>query len=252
MNELETQNRLRSLERRLLLLTGLCCLLAVSLVLVVELHARTAFAADASPAILHVKGLVIEDAQGRARILLGAPFPQTHDRLRQDETSTAIVFLDEKGHDRFLVGETITAQIDGKVPAQFHRIGQSSSYAATIFDPDGNERGGMGFLSNGSSVSRAVVALDRPGADAIGMMVDDKTGYAGLGADYAPDVAKWTTGLFMGTQGKKAFITVKDLRDIPRATFGIGPESHPSFQLFDEKGNPGTDLLNTNNGNAVR
>ena len=87
------------------------------------------------------------------------------------------------------------------------------------------------------------MALDRPGEDAIGMMVDDKDGYAGLVISYPPEVGKWTTGLILGTQGKKAFITIKDLHDTPRATFGIGPDPVPSFQLFDENGNPGPELL---------
>ena len=250
MSEIEIQKRIRSLERRVALVTGLCCLLAILLIQEVEFRPHSVYA-DAPTTILHAKGLVIEDAQGHARILLGAPFPQLRDRLRQDETSTAMVFLDEAGHDRFLVGETIAAQIDGKVPPQFQRMGKSSGYAATIFDSEGNERGGMGFLANGSTVSRAVVALDRPGADAIGMMVDDKTGYAGLGAEYAPDVAKWSTGVLLGTQGRRAFITLKDLHDTPRATFEIGPELNPSFHLFDEKGKNGPELLNSRAGKKV-
>jgi len=251
VEDVGVEERVRRLERRVLILTALCCLLVVSLALVTELHPRSVFA-SASESVLRVKGLVIEDTQGRARIVLGAPFPATSERQRKDETSTAMVFLDEQGHDRFLVGETIAAQIDGKVPEHFQRMGRSSSYGATIFDPAGNERGGMGFLSNGGTVSRAVVALDRPGADAIGMMVDDKSGTAALGVSYAPDVAKWSTGLWLGTQGKKAFVTVKDVNDQPRATFGVGPELRPSFEVFDEKGKAERDLISGGGGSASK
>ena len=47
----------------------------------------------------------------------------------------------------------------------------------TLHDPKGNERGGIGFLANG----RAVVVLDRasPSGDAVGMMVEDATDFAG-------------------------------------------------------------------------
>ena len=235
--------RIKRLERTSRYLAAACggLIVIIAAIAAGSLATRVKAAEDAK--VLRLKGLIIEDDQGRARILLGAPFPKSSDRLRQDDTSTAIVFLDQQGHDRFLVGETIAAQIDGKVPPQFHRMGQSAAYGATIFDTAGNERGGMGFLSNGSTVNRAVMALDRPGEDAIGMMVDDKTGYAGLGISYPPEVGKWTDGINLGTQGNKAFITIKDLHDRPRATFGIGPEPDPSFQLFDDKGNPGPELL---------
>jgi hypothetical protein len=247
MENMQLESRVKQLEGRTRSLTVLCGLLLLSLTAVTlsTIPSRVKAAEDAN--VLHVKGLIVEDDQGRARILLGAPFPKTSDRLRQDDPSAAMVFLDKQGHDRFLVGETIAAQIDGKVPQQFHRMGQSASYGATILDPAGNERGGIGFLSNGTTVNRAVMALDRPGEDAIGMMVDDKTGYAGLGVEYAPEVGKWTTGLILGTQGNKAFITIKDLNDMPRATFGIGPQPVPSLQLFDSKGNPGPELLKTDN-----
>jgi hypothetical protein len=135
------------------------------------------------------------------KCLLGAPFPSVSDRLRQDVTGTDMVFLDEKGHDRFSLGEMMPAS------PGFHGIG--SAYGLTIYDPEGNERGGMGFLSNGSTVSRAVIALDRPGlpstsGDAWGAMVDDKSGFAGTG-----------------------YITFKDLNNVrllPLAQMG-----HPHF-----------------------
>ena len=37
---------------------------------------------DTAPDVLRVKGLVIEDDEGRARILIGAPVPMTPDRVR--------------------------------------------------------------------------------------------------------------------------------------------------------------------------
>lgn len=129
------------------------------------------------------------------------------------------------------------AQMNGKVSPNFHRIG--SAYGLTIFDLEGNERGGMGFLSNG----RAAVVLDRPNGDAVGAMVDDKSGFAGMGVSYSPEVAQGSTGILFGTQDKKTFLTFKGIDDMPRASFALGPEGTPSFQLFDKAGNAGPDLL---------
>jgi hypothetical protein len=234
-------SRVKHLERKILYLTGLCALLVVAtLLMAVSTFTQKVNAAEDAK-VLRLKGLIIEDAQGRARILLGAPFPSVSDRLRQDVTGTAMVFLDEKGHDRFSLGEMMPAS------PGFHRIG--SAYGLNIYDPEGNERGGMGFLSNGSSVSRAAIVLDRPSlpstsGDAWGAMVDDKTGFAGTGYMYSPEVGHGKDGLIIGTEGHKAFITFKDLNNKPRSTFALSTDGTPSFQLFDDTGKPGPDFLN--------
>ena len=233
--------RVKNLEKKILYLTGFCGLLVLAMIFIMVSSSTQAVKAAENGKVLHLRGLVLEDAQGHARILVGAPFPTVHDRTRQDATTTALLFLDEQGHDRFSIGETMPPQINGKVSPQFHRIG--AGYGLTIYDPEGNERGGMGFLSNGSTVSRAVIALDRPGQDAWGAIVDDKSGFAGTGTLYPPETATDVNGLVIGTLGKKAFITVKSLNNKPRATFAVSPEGMPSFELFDETGKPGPDLL---------
>lgn len=233
--------RVKTLEKKLLCLTSVCGLLVVAMIVIMANSSIQRVKAAENVKVLHLRGLVIEDAQGRARILLGAPFPTVHDRRRQDATTTAMLFLDEKGRDRFSIGEKMPAQLNGKVSPQFHRIG--AGYGLTIYDSAGNERGGMGFISNGSRVSRAVIALDRPGQDAWGAMVDDKTGFAGTVSIYPRGTGHGASGVVIGTQGKKAYITVKDLNDMPRATLGVGPEQTPSLHTFTDKGVPGPDLL---------
>ncbi|HEV2417402.1 MAG TPA: hypothetical protein VGX94_06335 [Terriglobia bacterium] len=238
-NVLET--RVKNLEKKILYLTSFCGLLVVAMIFIMVSSSTQRVKAAENAKVLHLRGLVIEDAQGRARILLGAPFPTVHGRIRQDATTTALLFLDEQGHDRFSIGEKMPAQLNGKVSPQFHRIG--AGYGLTIYDPVGNERGGMGFISNGSTVSRAVIALDRPGQDAWGAIVDDKSGFAGTMTLYPPKTANDTNGVVVGTLENKAFITLKSLNNKPRATFAVGPEGLPSFELFDETGKPGPDLL---------
>lgn len=229
----------RHLERKVLYLTGLCALLVVAtLLMAVNTFTQKVNAAE-NGKVLRLKGLIIEDAQGRPRILLGAPFPSVPERLRHDVTGTDMLFLDEKGHDRFSLGEMMPPG------PGVHRIG--SAYGLNIYDPEGNERGGMGFLSNGSTVSRAVIALDRPSlpstsGDAWGAMVDDKTGFAGTGYIYAPEIGH--EGILIGTEGRKAFITLKDINNKLRSTFALSPDGTPSFQLFDNTGKPGRDFLN--------
>ena len=164
---MDIETRLARLEARNTKLTVICSALAV---LCMALGTTFAFAGptQGQPDVIHAKGLVIEDASGHPRILIGAPFPTVQGRIRQDEGSTAMVFLDDKGHDRLTVGESFTPQSRGKVLANFHRIGAAEGII--LHDTEGNERGGVSWLSNG----RGAIAFDYPERDAIGMYVDDK------------------------------------------------------------------------------
>lgn len=195
-------------------------------------------AVQANDGVLRARGLILNDSNGKARILLGAPFPETGDRVRQDPRSAAIVFLDEQGHDRLTLGEQLPAQINGVVSPNFHRIG--NGYAITVHDLQGNERGGMGFLSNG----RAVIALDRPAGDAWAAIVDDKTGFAGTVSMYDRTVGENVTGILSGTQGKRVFSMLKGLDDMPRAELSVRPDQKASFTVFNEQGKDGRDILN--------
>ncbi len=236
------ERRIKNMEKRLLALTVLCATLAIALTLVSTKNTPNRVLAAESAAVLHLRGLVIEDDEGRARILLGSPFPVVSDRLRHDATTTAMVFLDEQGHDRFSIGEKMTPQIDGEVPRNYQKL--STGFGLTLYDQLGNDRGGMGFLSNGTNVSRAVFSLDRPKGDAIGAIVDDTTGYAGLVAMYPPrQVGVEATGILLGTQGDKAYLSLQDSRNMPSASLFVGPEPNPSLQVFDRKGKPGPNLL---------
>jgi hypothetical protein len=230
--------RVRRLESGLWTVTGLCIVLFLSLigVIVSSTTGRVKAAEDAK--VLRLKGLIIEDSEGRARIMLGSPIPEASERLRKDG-GTDLVFLDEQGHDRFRVGEMLPA-----VPG-FRRIG--SSYGVTILDTQGGERGGMGFLSNGKNVNRAVIALDRPynpsvSADAWGVIVDDATGFAGTSYMYSPGKDHDQEAIRIGTIGERAVITFKDRNDKERALFALADGS-PSFELYDETGKPERDLL---------
>lgn len=88
--------RLAKLEAcitKLLLACGVFAVLCLGLVVTMAV----AGLARSEPDILHTRGVVVDDGAGHPRILIGAPFPNDPGRIRQDERTTAIVFLDEKG-----------------------------------------------------------------------------------------------------------------------------------------------------------
>jgi hypothetical protein len=109
--------------------------------------------ADDSGQILRVRGLVVEDAQGRPRILLGAPVPKVPGRKRQDD-NIGIILVGENGADRVAIGDPTPApQAGGKV---VQRIAPGTGLV--VDDVQGNERGGIGVLDNG----RGAVCMDYP------------------------------------------------------------------------------------------
>ena len=98
---LQIEQRVAKLEATQRVLRLICLLEAIAFLTVAagtflmgHVHASS------GPEILRVRGLVIEDAEGRPRALLGAPFPRVLGRKRQDEGSNALVFLNEEGSDR--------------------------------------------------------------------------------------------------------------------------------------------------------
>ncbi|NID14505.1 hypothetical protein [Luteibacter yeojuensis] len=172
------EERMSRLERRCNRLMIACTLLVALLLALGFLHIDAERTTDG---ILHVHGLVVEDAQGRGRILLGAPFPDVPNRMRHDAGTMAMLFLDEQGHDRLTIGQALPPQIQGRVPENFHRIGEA--VGVFLHNTVGDERGGMSWLSNG----RGAISFDYPDRDAIGMYVDDKSRSATFVLEYADE-----------------------------------------------------------------
>ena len=199
--------------------------------------------AGAASDVLHVRGVVIEDAEGRPRILLGAPIPSVAGRKRQDEASAAIVFLDPAGSDRLLVGEGIGAQIEGKVYSQQQRSVSASAYGITIMDGQGNERGGFGFAALASGGGRAMISLDRPTGDAWGAVVDDKLGWVGMLFNYPMPSGEYQPAIEMGVEKERPFLHLKDKNDYPRAELALTLDGVPSLTVQDQKGKQITDVL---------
>ncbi len=148
------EERVDYLERRLRLFRllgavgSICFLVAVCS----ELRLRPAHADD-SGQVLRVRGLIVEDAQGKPRILLGAPVPKVTGRKRQDD-GIGMIILNENGADRVVLAAPVPdPQANGKV------VRRASPHAGLTFDDaEGNERGGIGIPDGG----RGVVCLDYP------------------------------------------------------------------------------------------
>lgn len=142
-----------------------------------------------------------------------------------------MVFLDGQGHDRLTLGEEGTPQIARRVLPGIRRI--APGFGVVIHDGEGNERGAYGWLANG----RALITLDRPGLDAWAAIVDDKTGFAGMRIEYAPDVAPDKDGIEIGTQGSEAVFRLMDTNERSRAVMSLKPSGETNLTAFDAHGN---------------
>ncbi|MCZ0933627.1 MAG: hypothetical protein OXJ54_00435 [Gemmatimonadetes bacterium] len=136
-------------------LQGYAALMTVALVV---LFVRGGAAMDD---VIRARGLIIEDATGRERILLGAPVPEAADRVRTDEArvrevwgprfpdaymdfyqdysheTNGMLILSEDGFDRLVVGD----------PVPDPNIGRRSAPTTgmVINDVEGFERTGYGL-----------------------------------------------------------------------------------------------------------
>jgi hypothetical protein len=180
----------------------------------------TSFVAK-DPAYLRVRALTVVDAQGRARILLGAP-AETTGRRRKDAATASLVILGPQGQDRVILGESPNPLIKGKV---YTRI--APAYGMTIHDSTGQERGGMNFLDNG----RGIIALDRQNQDAVEMIVNDQSGFAGLTMNYERPFGQYREAVRIGTKGTQVWWALSDTSQAERASLYVQDAQAPKLVL---------------------
>jgi hypothetical protein len=176
------------------------------------------------PATIRTHAISIVDAQGHDRILIGAPVPASADRTRKDGITQSIVFLSANGADRLIVGQSPSPARAGKSGKRM-----AEAYGLMLHDPQGNERGGVVFLGS----DRAAVVLDRasPSGDAVALMVDDKTNFAGILAAYPGPVGGFDPVFKMGSTGDKAAFQIFDKSNSLRADLTINGPEKPEWKF---------------------
>jgi hypothetical protein len=142
----------------------------------------------AGSSVLRARGLVIEDAEGRDRILIGAPVPPSAARVRTDAARVekewaplmggeaymeawrqydhevgGILMLDEQGFDKLILADHTPDPNTGK------RLFAVSGF--TFNDDRGFECGGFGTGRTADGEHRVVLGLDDQHGEAVHMFV---------------------------------------------------------------------------------
>lgn len=219
------QEQVRGLRRRTRALELLAGVAVLALVLVA---ARGPAAAE----VLRARGLVLEDDQGRARLLLGVNVPEVAERLRKDPAA-GLVLLDEQGHDRLQMGHVGGPQMGGTLQERI-----SPATGLSVNDAAGDERGGFGLMDNG----RAVMGLDAPSGEGVMLFVAPDLGMNGLMINsHTGDQTTQRISLAAKATGEAALSfndTVGRTRAVLRCNDGA-----PALEALDADGRPLFNLM---------
>ncbi|WP_299700321.1 hypothetical protein [uncultured Pontibacter sp.] len=148
----------------------------------------TAVSSSSNKDIIRAKGIIIEDSAGRDRILIGTPIPESRHRMRTnlervrkewapdlggdkymehyatyEHDANGIVFLNEQGFDKIVLGEKTPDPNTGK------RLVDAAGF--TFNDDEGFERGGLGISKTTEGKYRVVFGMDDETGEAMHLFV---------------------------------------------------------------------------------
>ncbi|HEX8640196.1 MAG TPA: hypothetical protein VF704_03465 [Allosphingosinicella sp.] len=186
-----------------------------------------AIAQASPPQVLRLKGLIIEDAQGRPRIVMGAPTPAVTGRDRRDPL-TGLVYLDENGADRLTFGAYPDPMLAaGPQPRRVPGAG------ILIHDRDGVERGGYGVLDDGT----AAVTVDWPKTGE-GAVMSAGERFAGMGAFHRSEPGVYREAVTIGAirDGEEGFVKLTDGGGNQRLRVQMRGRGEPQLTIYDREG----------------
>ncbi|MBS1842632.1 MAG: hypothetical protein JSS69_17055 [Acidobacteria bacterium] len=202
--------------------TKILLLVSVFAAAAVIVFGKRVLASSPEEGILRVRGIVIEDATGHPRILIGAPI-SNQGRKRQDEV-TGLILLKNDGTDRLTIG---TADYDQKNGVLQHRI--ANGVGVLLNDAKGNERGGFGILDNG----RVTLGLDRAnGEEGAFLTVEDEDDFAGL---VIKNAHTCNVASFGNSKDVETRLLLRDRACNDRVRLGITDSAAPKLEVQDNQ-----------------
>jgi hypothetical protein len=182
--------------------------------------------------VLRVRGIVVEDARGKPRILLGAPIPAVEERQRKDAAS-GLVLLDAAGVDRLQIGEVGGPQMGGKLQPRI-----ADATGLMVCDAQGDERAGFGYLANG----QVGWGLDYESGEAIVAAILPERGVAGIVINAESEDGVSPRAILM-TGADGVGLRLSDGEGRERAVLEVGGLGAPALQVLDASGALVRDVL---------
>jgi hypothetical protein len=187
--------------------------------------------------ILRARGLVITDAAGRDRVVLGAPMALVTDDARLAQT-IGVVVLDSLGRMNVALGaQTPLILADGRTGTRI-----AGRAGLTIYDPrDGKERGGMGAFEDG----RVNLCLDYDQAqkEAVCLAVAPADQYAAVILNGTPTEPQYDrVVMYVGADGSGTVKVFGGHENKGGVVLHAGA-GQPKVVVFDTSGVPVRDLL---------
>lgn len=184
-------------------------------------------ATDRTDGILRVRGLIVEDAAGRPRIVLGAPTANIAGRARQD-VLTGIAYLDESGADRITIGA-----LPDPMTAQGIRPRRTGGAGLLIHGTDGVERGGYSVLDDGT----ALLTIDWPGTGE-GVAVSANDRFAGVGIFHRSPPGLYREAVTIGAirENEEGFVKLTDSEGSQRVRLQLREAGTPLLMTYDAAG----------------
>ncbi|NVK83348.1 MAG: hypothetical protein HWE21_03450 [Cytophagia bacterium] len=163
---------IRSLERKQKLQT----IIIVALILAIALLYMNPPHHSTDNDIIHAKGIVIHDEEGKPRIAMG--FPISNENRFRNDTLNGMVFMDEKGVDRIHLGQHGKLYLGGEY---YER--SNDGWSLFFNDGKGEERSGYGFSDDDNSVGLGMDYGGEFGGEAIYLYAAPGLAFMTLNAD---------------------------------------------------------------------
>lgn len=160
--QLTTQKEIKFLKNQnkvfLIILLSLACLLLMKL-----FYSRPS---DVAFTTLRAKAIILEDKEGRDRIILSPEISTFPSRIRKD-TLSGVLILDAQGNDRVIMGSSPTVNINGQIVKR----STDGPYGLAFNDEKGIEKGGVGYYTD---KKLAALGLDGPSGEGIVLFVPER------------------------------------------------------------------------------
>lgn len=179
--------------------------------------------------IIRVKGIIVEDSTGKDRILIGAPFPISKNRVRTDtnlvrkywsksygdqaneymnwyknykHSGNGMLVLNENGFDRVLIGDDLADPNSGK------RMFQTAGILWN--DLHGWELGGAGANIDKNGKARSIVGVDDKDGEAVHMVaLEDGTKGIVIGGEHGQTLIGTSKKNGIWFKNKEPYVGIK-------------------------------------------